>query len=231
MKKKAVKVASPKLLLKTRFWPSPSIIFAKCGQDPPRELGQAQKWMEGQRQGWRQATAYIESGPSRRQATNSAEQRSVQEANRNRDGDQHSYGISGPGTEDSRLGWNVVQGHGHFVVPGCLVRAIEGWWCPQDPEERKKKGHGEAEHQISDCVLETTGNKMNDGDVYSEKEEELAGNITLETPRGILFLSGGDIKLTITLIQRTKVWFIFQQQGYLVWLWGWKLFLREVHSM
>lgn len=35
------------------------------------------------------------------------------------------------------------------------------------------------------------------------REEELAGNITLATPRGIL--SGGDIKLTITLIQRTKV--------------------------
>lgn len=71
--------------------------------------------------------------------------------------------------------------------------------------KERKKGHGEAEHQISDCVLETTGNKMNDGNVYSEKEEELAGNITLETPRGILFLSGGDIELTITLIQRTKV--------------------------
>lgn len=52
---------------------------------------------------------------------------------------------------------------------------------------------------------------MNDRNVYREKEEELAGNITLATPRTILFLSGGDIKLAITLIQRTEVWFIFQQ--------------------
>lgn len=46
---------------------------------------------------------------------------------------------------------------------------------------------------------------MNDGNVYIEKEEELARNITLARPREILFLSGGGIKLTITLIQRTKV--------------------------
>lgn len=91
------------------------------------------------------------------------------------------------------------------MAPGRLVGTAEGWWCPQDPEKRKKKGCGETEHQNSGCKLEITGNKMNDGNVYSEKEEELAGKITLATPRAILFLSGGDIELAITMIQRRKV--------------------------
>lgn len=46
---------------------------------------------------------------------------------------------------------------------------------------------------------------MNYINVHSEKEEELAGNITLAIPRTILFLSGRDIELAITMIQRTKV--------------------------
>lgn len=209
-------MASSKLLLKTNhfifpwFWSPLSMILLKVTRIHPRSQIRSKRG-EGERQGWRQATTYIESSPFRGQATHSAEHRSVQGADRDRDGDQHSYGISGSGTDGPRLGWSGVQGHGQCVAPGKLVRATAGWWYPQDPEERKKKGHGETEHQISDCKLEILGNKMNDRNVYREKEEKLAGNITLATPRTILFLSGGDIELAITLIQRTKVRFIFQQ--------------------
>lgn len=78
-------MASSKLLLKTNhfifpwFWSPLSMILLKVTRIHPRSQIRNKRG-EGERQGWRQATTYIESGPFRGQATHSAEHRSVQGA-------------------------------------------------------------------------------------------------------------------------------------------------------
>lgn len=100
-------MSSSKFLLKTISF-SPGfghlcLIFAKGGQDPPREPGQEQKQRRA-KAGLQLTLKIVHLGTTYPQWRTEEQLPLFKEAERDSSGDQHYYGVSGAGIDGSSLG-------------------------------------------------------------------------------------------------------------------------------